>query len=603
VLRRALALATVTFACIAPVLADETVALTTESGPDDGTVIREIPRPAPSLLPSPPPGLAAAQTTPAPLVRGGAGTLSFSVDFDGPTRAYRTTLAANAEHLHGSLFAYGTGAFGTPLGSLAIGDARARTSIGSLEDPLAGVVVRNGTFTGIDLHRGWLSGGVDAYVGKRLDGSEVFALERAHGAVTDTAALVSSGGRLGDLLLRHDVMQRTSWGSFEEELLGGTRGAAIGYEARTSGKTFVDATLSRSIGTVPVQSGDLPTSISVGRVVGNNVTVSLGYAEAIDAPARAYVGATAHFGTSSLSLSAARDRESVYLTNSGRNGFVQLFGSFGATPSFGTQGTLRLQELALDFSGSASAGTSAGTAQVHTTRPGFNLAAGVDYTNGTLRPLLGIVAPLTPSFALETALITGTSGHPAVRLSLIAGFRARVPRVTTFPLELAIDSAPIGAPLRLFVDGALRETLRDGRATIALTAGTHDVFVASADGTFGSPQRQVLAGVDRAVTLSLVQQRSIVGRVRFAAAPGEIPAGLSLQGVRLVLDPTGTSVTADPEGGFVFPRAPYPTEARVLVDPATLPAGFAQPAAAAVVFGDEVGIALAPLRAVERARF
>jgi hypothetical protein len=601
--RRLLALAATLALCVVPALAD-TVSISIGAPSDGDAVIQEIPRPATPAPPTPTPTPRPLAATGGPLVaQGQAGTLAFSVDFDGNTRLYHTALTAMGDRFHGTLSAEGTDTFGAPLGNVTMGDPAHHTTIGQFDDPLSGVVIRNGTFAGVDEHAAGFAGGFDAAVGRRLDGSQLFGLQHESGNTSDTLALLAGGTSSGDVLLRHDVRQTTSWGTIDQELLASTRGTAAGIEARTRGQTFLDATLTRSTGTLPLAEGDLPTSLAIGEHLSNVTTLSAGYAESQGSPARAFVGGAVRLQNTTIAVNASAGIQNLFVSTSSNTGFAQLYASTGAQPVLGLRGSLALRALQFEFDGSRSGGASNGTAQVRTVHGGMNLAAGIDVENGSAHPLFGIVAAVSPSLALETAVIRGSSGRPALRLSIVAGVRKRRPHVVTYPLAIAIAAPAGSAPLRLFVDGAAVSAPHDGRANVALTDGRHDVYAVTSDGAFGSPEREVVAGVDHALALTLIPQRIVYGRVRFAASAGEAPGGTRLQDVHVVLEPSGASVVCDADGNFVFPRAPYDPASVVLVDPATIPAGFAIPGPVAIDAASVLDLPLSPSRGVERTNF
>ena len=610
-MRRLLAFVAILATLAYPALADgvsapsgNVLAITSEAESDDA-VIQEIPRPATPAPPKPPAPPPAAPGNPPLSVQGQAGTLAFSVNFDNGSRIYHTAVTATGDRIRGSLSADGSDAFGTPLGIVTIGETTHHTSIGALNDPLSGVIVRNGSFDGVDFHEGTATNGFDAFSGRRLDGSNFAGVVRASGNTTDTLGALSNGGHFGDLVLRHSVMTPMPWGLVEQDLVASTHGTAVGIEARTRGATFLDATLSRATGTLPLQDGDLPSSLAIGRELGRATTLSLGYAESQGSPARGYVGVATRMHNLSFSVNASPGTQSAFVSSTTSAGFVQLFASTGTSTVEAIHGSYAVHRLQFEFDGAHSPGATAGTAQFRTSHAGLNLAAGADLSNGTLRPLVGVVAALTPLFALETAIVPGTSGHPALRLALVAGFRNRAPRVATFPLALTVAPYAGSAPLRLFVDGRPSNVaIRNGLAQLSLTAGTHDVYVATTDGALGSPQREVVAGTDRALAVVLIPQRTIHGRVRFAAAAGEIPVDASLQGIRVVLTSTGAVAACDADGVFVFPRAPYDAASTVIVDADTLPRGFTGPAPLAIpATDDDINIAITPQRAVERTTF
>ena len=139
-----------------------------------------------------------------------------------------------------------------------------------------------------------------------------------------------------------------------------------------------------------------------------------------------------------------------------------------------------------------------------------------------------------------------------------------------------------------------------------MPAGKHSVFVESADQSYASSTVDVVAGstpaAEAKVELPLFPQRSIAGKVRFGGTEDSIPAGLSLEGIRVVLEPSGESATTDAGGHFAFARAPYDPASTILLDPSSVPAGFLSPAAMPIG-ATTTDIILAPLRKVEHTTF
>jgi hypothetical protein len=69
-----------------------------------------------------------------------------------------------------------------------------------------------------------------------------------------------------------------------------------------------------------------------------------------------------------------------------------------------------------------------------------------------------------------------------------------------------------------------------------------------------------------------------------------------------VLEPSSESTTTDATGNFVFARAPYDPASTILLDPTTVPSGFAAPEALPIAAGPTT-VTLAPLRKVEHTSF
>ena len=565
-----------------------------------GATIREVPRPA-----TPPPAPAATakpQTyTPPALVAGNAGTLALSVMFDGGNRIYQTSLAGNAGLVRGAVSSYGSDAVAAPVGLVTVGAPAQNVAFGSIENPLAGSVIENGTMAGLDLHVARDGTSYDAATGRTIDGS-IVALERTHGNTSDVLADVSNLGT-DQAIYRHAVVDTERWGTLDDELLVGEKGTAAGIHARTRGKTFLDAVATDAHGTLPLGDGDEPLGAVIGEHLSATTTVSAGYVRSIAAPGSPTLGVLTRVSGVSLGANVSAHWTNLTAAVGGSAGYASLFASAGAERTYGFTGGLNLDrgKALAEFNMTGSAGTTDGIAQLRTNHSGLNLAAGLDIDTGVVRPLIGVVVPITGALAFEAGLVPGPSGRPDLKLSLLAGFRAPHPRVATFPLTVFVPDAAHYGPLQLFIDGA-RVTLPIGpQAHIDVPAGRHTVFVESADQAYGSlSQEVVVAGNGAApVALPLLPQRTIAGHIRFGGPPDAVPPGESPGGIRVVLEPSGESATTDADGRYVFPRAPYDPASTILLDPASVPAGFLAPGALPVAGGD-TDLTLTPARTIEQ---
>lgn len=567
--------------------------------------IREVPRPvvaaaAPASTPTP-----AAYSAPE-LVRGTAGTLDVSVEFDGNNRIYQTSLAGNAGAVHGSVSSYGNAAVTNPVGSITVGAPARYVAFGTIENPLAGSVIANGALTGLDAHLTAGNAGYDLDSGSTLAGN-IIALSRTSGATTDALAYVTGYDELGQVIARHAVSAQEPWGSFDYEALVGDHGSGEGLHARTKGKTFVEANLSAAAGSLPLVAGDLQSGAVIGERLSNVTTVTAGYVRSIAAPGSPTIGLSTHWLGLNLATNVSSHWTNLTAGYTGSRGYGQFFASTGAARVFGLTGGLAFGRALAEIDVSSSGGATSGIAQVRTNHAGFNLAGGFDLTGGTVRPLIGVVVPLAPTLSFETELVDGPSGRPAVRISLLAGFRQAKPRVATFPVTVFVPDAQHYGPLRMFVDGVPSTAPFTTDSHVAMVpAGRHSLYVESADQGYGSPTVDVIAGAattgSAKVDVSLFPERSIAGTVRFGGSADGVPAEASLQGIRVVLEPSGESAVTDAGGHFVFARAPYDPASTMLLDPASVPSGFESPAALPLAAGP-VDVTLAPLRKVEHTSF
>ena len=570
------------------------ISLVTELASD--VTISEVPRPAtppPAPVASPHPQVFA---TPA-LVSGNAGTVAVSVLFDGNTRTYQSNLSGNAGLVRGSVSSMGTDALSAPAGIVTVGSAAHDISFGSIENPLAGSIINNGALVGVDAHLAHGTTQWDAYSGHTYTGSLV-AIERAHGDVTDTLAEVANGG-VNQPLWHHAVVAPQSWGTVEADTLAGTRGAGAGIRARTKGKVFIDAIASEAHGTLPLSDGDLATGAVVGDHLSSATTVTAGYLRAMGAPGSPTLGITTQIAHVNLGASVSEHWTNLSASFGGSSAYGSLFASTGAQRVFGANVGVAFHKALAEMNVTGSGGSTDGVLQLRTNHPGVNLAAGFDLNAGVVRPLIGLVLPVTSSLAFEAGLVAGPSGRPALRISMLAGIRAPKPRVAMFPVSVFVPDATHYGPLKVFVDGAPVATPFAAGGQVNVPAGHHTLYVESADRAYASLPQDVVAASPAKVSMTLFPQRAIAGRISFGGSPDAVPAGASLDGIRVVLEPSGESATTDADGRFVFARGAYDPASTILLDPATLPAGYLAPPATPIAPGDTV-LALPPARAIER---
>ena len=523
------------------------------------------------------------------------------MQFDGSNRIYQTSLAGNAGLVHGSLSSYGSDAVTNPVGVVTVGEPVRNVAFGTIDNPLAGSVISNGSLTGATAHLARGNAIYDVSSGRSIDGN-VVAFARSQGTATDTLAVVSGDGAFDQAILRHAVVAPQRWGTLDYETLVGQHGAGAGIHARTSGKTFVDAIVSDASGSLPLTAGDLPTGAVVGEHLSSVTTVSAGYVRSIDAPGSPTIGVTTRWNSLTLGANVSEHWTNLTAGYAGPGAYGSLFASSGAQRVFGMTGGLAFQRALAEVDVSSSGGATSGIAQIRTNHPGLNFAGGFDLNAGTIRPLVGVVVPLAPALAFEVGLVPAPSGRPALRLSMLAGFRQPKPRVATFPVTVFVPDATHYGPLRVFVDGVRAAMPYADDTPVMIPAGRHTLYVESADRDYASPMRDVLAGRASKVDLTLFPQRQVAGNVRFGASPDAVPAEASLEGIRVVLEPSGESATTDASGHFIFARAPYDPASTILLDPASVPSGFDSPGALPIGAGPS-DVTLAPVRKTEHTSF
>jgi hypothetical protein len=563
--------------------------------------IREVPRPA-TPPPAPvPTAVPEAYSTPA-LVQGDAGTLAVSVEFDGSNRVYQTSLAGNAGVVHGAVSSYGGDAVTNPVGVVTVGKAVRNVAFGTINNPLAGSVISNGSLTGATAHLANGNTAYDVSSGRSIDGN-IAAVARTQGNDTDTLAFVSGDGAFDQPILRHSVIDPERWGTLDYETLLGGHGAGAGIHARTSGKTFLDAVVSDASGSLPLTAGDLPTGAVIGEHLSSVTAVTAGYVRSIAAPGSPTVGVTTRWKALTLGANVSEYWTNFTASYAGPGAYGSFFTSAGAEHVFGVTGGLAFHRMLAEIDAGSSGGATSGIAQIRTNHPGLNFAGGFDLNAGTIRPLVGVVVPLAPSLAFEVGVVAGPSGRPALRLSMLAGFRQPKPRIAMFPVTVFVPDATRYGALRVFVDGVRTPAPYAAGTPIMVAPGRHTVYAESADRSYASTTCNVVAtGTSAKVNLTMFPQRSIAGTIVFGGSVDALPPGASLEGIRVVLEPSGESVATDVNGRFVFARAPYDPASTILLDPASVPHGFESPGSLAIADGS-TDVTLAPQRKTEHTTF
>jgi hypothetical protein len=200
-------------------------------------------------------------------------------------------------------------------------------------------------------------------------------------------------------------------------------------------------------------AGDLPTGAVFGEHLSTVTTVTAGYIRSIAAPGSPTVGVTTRWNSLTLGANVSEHWTNFTASYAGPGAYGSFFTSAGAQHVFGATGGFAFHRMLAEIDASSSGGATSGIAQIRTNHPGLNFAGGFDLNAGTIRPLVGLVVPLAPSLAFEVGVVAGPSGRPALRLSMLAGFRQPKPRIATFPVTVFVPDATRYGALRVFVDG------------------------------------------------------------------------------------------------------------------------------------------------------
>jgi hypothetical protein len=540
------------------------------------------PRPRPTATPAP---TGARATTTIGGGAGDAGRILMSVERTGGLRMLRLSAESHGSFVQTNLDASGIDGFGTPNATVTFGGAERGGVVGLMGDPLSGEIVGGDAFDGAELRR--LDRGVEYFAGHRLaDGlfeSGVTGGDPLTGA--NTIAFLHGTDGTTTALLRHVRRRHHPWGDFTAEAIASARGAGIGLGARTTGRTFVESRLSLERG-LPVGANAQPVALDVGRRLSDVTTLAGGIGSSGSGALVPFVGLSSRLGGVIGSVSLANRALSTSIGAQTAAGSLQLYATGGAAASFGLNGGLALRGASLDLAATSSGGERDASLTLRTTRSAVGIIGGFALYGNRFGPITGLALPLTPLLALEgTVRAAGPGGH-STRLALAMRIpRAQPRKPRTIVATVHVEGERGAAPLRLIVDGLPLRAAASATLRADVTPGAHTFAVESVDGALGSPQ--VIATLASAgdVQLPLWRERAIAGRVTLAD-PQAVPADTLLSGIVVTIAPGDASAVTDADGRFFFGRQPFPPDARLAVDPDTLPQALRAPEAVALRDGE-----------------
>ena len=503
-----------------------------------------------------------------------AGRVLLSLDRTGSTKLLHLTSDTRGGFVQTHIESSGLGQLGAPTGTVTVGSEEKHVSIGIINDPLSGLILRGSVLQGIALHQTRLRR--DQFAGRRYtDGrtvaGEVFELPGSGGA--DALAILSQNGAYDQTILRRFRAWRKPWGEFSRELLIGSRGVGIGFGARTKGRTFLESTVTYATRGLPLGPNDAPVSLSLGRDLSPATTVVGGFFTTPQQPLGPFLALSTRSRDILASVSVSNRSISTSLAYQTPNANFQIYSVPGAQWTSGMQGTLYLPGAVIDAQSNNALGSHDGSIQLRTARRGLNFIAGIGFPGGgRAGPITGISVPIGRMVAIEGSLRPSASGPYTLRLSLATTIGARRPPSVPKVAATVQVSAPGVLPvMRLYVDGFPQRKFSTATTRIDVSRGLHTFAVESLDGSYGSTETSVrIESPGDSVALALWPERSVNGRVRLDTGT-TVPVDFNLANIIIVIQPGDLTAETSGDGAFIFPKQPMSPESTIRIDPGSLP--------------------------------
>jgi len=536
---------------------------------DQTSVIDEVVRPSPKPRPTSAP---ASQATATAAVHGttDAGRLVVSVQRTGGVDVLQFDAQSQIGAVQTNVDASGVDHFATPNATVQVGGPVRGAVIGMMGDPLADDIINGGVFEGVELRRQDLRS--EYFAGHRLadDLSEAGVTEGDPLTGASTLAVVYGPGE-SDLLARREKRWHAAWGDITAESIVGLHGEGVGADLRTTGQTFYESRLSFERG-LPVGPNAQPITLDVGRHLSDVTTLAGGVATSPNGTLGPFAALSTRAGAVTGALSFANHAVTTSVSANVTNASLQAYAMTGVSPTLGVIGALAMRNAALELNATSSPGTRDASLALRSTGAGVGGIVGLGLDGQRFGPIVGLSLPLSHLFAIEgTVQATGPGGRTA-RLALamnVPRAQPRGPRTIVATVHVDAGDAAV-PPLQLLVDGTPVRTAASTTLLADVVPGTHTYAIESVDGTVGSPQKTLALDAAGSLTLPLWRERVVSGRVR-VADPGSVPADVSLSGIVVTIEPGDASAVTDADGRFFFGRQPFPADARIAVDPDTLP--------------------------------
>lgn len=456
-------------------------------------------------------------------------------------------------------------------GVLTIGSAQRHVQIGQEADTISGVVFYPERSIGAvyeDLHDG-----VRYFSTKRNGVRGYDGVQKARGAQTQTAALVTYGGRVTDLLIGSASTARSQGVTYTRETWIDTHGAAAGFLAQTDGRFFWESEETIASQGFPRSSGDAPLRENAGYRLSSAVAVRAGMISAYGIRPGAYFNATVNSHSLSLIATSSAIENSLGFTAHNDNGYASVAFEAGlGQRTWQIDAAHTLGEGQLELGGwSMNSGQSDASVKWRTTRKtaallfGYEtLREGAQHTSG---PIAGV------AFAIDRDLSAELDVHPlngsrAIGISFAqridVSMRRRLPKTA-----VQIAGAQPGEALRYLLDGVPVLETAQPDPSIAIPDGTHRLSVQSIDDACASEPLDVDGG-QKSVSAQLYPVRAIAGRI-LVDDPQDFVQPPELDSITVSAHPGGAMGATDASGAFALPAAPVPPDATVEIEADSLP--------------------------------
>ena len=516
-------------------------------------------------------------------------------------RSSLLSLQGAGDTVRGSIAAQNDGGASSLDGSIFLGDQHRSTTVGSISDPLGGAVFQSSGATGFALARD--DGHLNYIDALRTNGVRTYAFEnrQLHGS---TEVAFAQGGGFTQMLLG-----RRSYGShagfvYSADAWVGSRGAAAGISAKTTGRLFVAGTAAVATGGLPLQTGDAPREVSLGFKLTPALTLAGGEFSALGIPLSTFGAATLRTGIGSFGISQSRAQTTFTASAVTPTRFLSLDfnrtdGSTDASLNAGTA----LHRGALEASGQLSSdGSGDSTLQWRAARTGPSFVGGFErvWSNGITRvgAIVGVALPIFGGLSVEAAIHPLLHGN-GVRITLVQDV-IKHKRVPTDRVALHVLQ-PVGEA-QVWIDGRPFTRIKSVDAALDVPAGSRSVAVRSLDGKLGSPTVNLTGRTGAPIALPMWPIRVLRGRI-VVEDGNPIDALVSLEHTIVTLESSDVVTESSADGHFEMQPQPIPPSAVLRIDENTLPDAFAAGPAVAVPDDGEIVLTIHARRGVERKSF
>ncbi len=555
--------------------------------------------------PSPAPTGKAAAPPPPPARQ--AASVSMSLNAIGNQRYYQFGIISNTSGVRSNVMMTGASQLGAPAGSVTVGPTSRNVTVGDTNDPLSGIIMRNGALDGVDAYD--RASGTDVTVGKRAAGQGEFAFSRRRQAVSQSIAILTQYGKFDQVLARETFQSKESWGELDREALLGTKGGGFGMYARTEGRTFIEGTATAAMSGLPLQNNDAPLQLDVARHTSDNVTVRAGFISGYQLKFTPFTSVNVRDQNMTFSgtLGGGASQVGAAYAGSRFNGQLYVGAGVGGRTSYLYAAT-PVDRLTLSLTSLVTTSSRDATLELQTQGHAVNFLAGVENVGSTTAathfgPVVGASVPVFPGLAAQVAFNPTAAGNN-VRFGLVASFKANnQPVIHSDRVVVTVVGGDDAGPMTLYVDGAPGKKFSGSTVSADITRGPHLISVETDDQAQGTPEVRLDVQHGSAVTVQLAPQRVIKGHLRIDAPASQIPSYFTVAGVSVQMQPSGQLAVVGPDGAFSFPLQAVEPGATLTVDPSTLPPDLGLEAPVAVPEAGTAELVLIPTKKVEKIYF